>query len=140
MNHFRTFRGLLWTCLVASLAGCAGGEAKRYAVSGVVKWRGKPLNQGAITFLPEDPALGSSGGDMIKDGRYSIPAKQGLLPGRYKVMITSVDSKNKVPDPDALPGYLPVPKDRIQPRYNTRTTLTADVKAEGKNTFDFEVD
>jgi len=140
MNHFRTFRGLLWTCLVASLAGCAGGEAKRYAVSGVVKWRGKPLDQGAITFLAEDPALGSGGGDMIKDGRYSIPAKQGLLPGRYKVMITSVDPKNQVPDPDALPGYLPVPKDRIQPRYNTRTTLTAEVKAEGKNTFDFEVD
>jgi hypothetical protein len=139
MNHFRAIRGWLCVCLAAGLAGCAGGEAKRYAVSGVVKWRGQPLDQGAITFLAADPALGSAGGTMIKDGQYSIPAKEGLLPGRYKVLVTSVDPKNQTPDPDALPGYLPVPKDRIQPKYNTQTTLTAEVTAEGNNTFDFEV-
>src|SRR5262245_32730160 len=140
MNHCRSLRGLLCICLVAGLAGCAGGQAKRCAVSGVVKWRGKSLDQGAITFLAEDPALGSGGGAMIRDGQYSIPAKHGLLPGRYKVMVTSVDPKNQQPDPDALPGYLPVPKDRVQPKYNTQTTLTAEVKAEGENTFDFDVD
>ena len=43
------------------------------------------------------------------------------------------------PGPGAPPGYLPVPKDRIQPKYNTQTTLTAEVKAEGQNTFNFEV-
>jgi hypothetical protein len=140
MNHFRTSRGLLGICLVAGLAGCAGGPAKPCAVSGVVKWQGKPLDHGAITFLAEDPALGSGGGAMITDGKYSIPAKLGLLPGRYKVMVTSVDPKDQTPDPDALPGYLPVPKDRVQPKYNTQTTLTAEVKAGGPNTFNFEVD
>jgi hypothetical protein len=108
------------------------------AVSGEVKFQGKPLDQGAITFLADDPSQGSGGGAPIKDGRYSIPAQHGLLPGRYKVMITSADPKN-TPDPDALPGYLPVPRDRVQPRYNKDTTLTADVKAEGPNTFNFEV-
>jgi hypothetical protein len=76
---------------------------------------------------------------LIKDGQYRIEAKEGLLPGRYKVMVTSVDPKNQTPDPDSPPGYLPVPKDRIQPKYNTQTTLTAEVTAEGKNSFDFEV-
>jgi len=139
MHHFRTFGGWLCICLVAGLAGCGGGGAKRYGVSGVVKWRGKPLDQGAITFLAEDPSLGSGGGALIKDGQYRIEAKEGLLPGRYKVMVTSVDPKNQTPDPDSPPGYLPVPKDRIQPKYNTQTTLTAEVTAEGKNSFDFEV-
>jgi hypothetical protein len=141
MIRGQTFNRLLCGCIVAvAISGCAAGEAKRYAVSGMVKWQGKPLDQGAITFLAEDPALGTSGGDMIKDGHYSIPASQGLLPGRYKVMVTSADPKNKIPDPDSLPGFLPVPKDRIQPKYNTQTTLTADVKAEGQNTFNFDVD
>jgi hypothetical protein len=141
MNQIRTLNGLLCMCIVAAgISGCADSGPKRYAVSGVVKWQGKPLDQGAITFLAEDPATGSGGGAMIKDGQYSIPAKQGLLPGRYKVMVTSADPKNKAPDPDSPPGYLPVPKDRLLPKYNTQTTLTADVKPQGQNTFNFEVD
>jgi hypothetical protein len=140
MYQVRMFNGLVCVCIVAvGICGCADAGAKRYAVSGEVKWKGKPLDWGAITFLSEDPAMGSGGGAMIKDGQYSIPAKQGLLPGRYKVMVSAVDSKNKVIDPDSPPGYLPVPKDRIQSKYNSQTTLTADVKAEGKNTFNFEV-
>jgi hypothetical protein len=125
--------------VVAGLAGCAGGE-KRYGVSGVVKWQGRALDQGAITFLPEDPSLGASGGAVIKDGRYRIAARSGLLPGRYKVMVTSADP-SKAPDPDAPPGPSgPLPKDRVQPRYNAQTVLTAEVRPEGPNTFDFEVD
>src|SRR5262249_52721258 len=104
MHSHRSPLGLLCVCaVVAGLAGCAGGGAKRCAVSGAVKWRGQPLDQGAITFLPEDPALGTSGGALIQDGRYSIPADQGLLPGRYKVTISSADPK-KALDPNADPG------------------------------------
>jgi hypothetical protein len=141
MKHLRAVYRLLCVAILAvGIFGCAGGEAKRCAVSGMVKWRGKPLDYGAITFLAEDAAVGTSGGDMIKDGRYSIPAKQGLLPGRYKVTISSVDPRNQAPDPDSPPGYLPVPKDRLPAKYNTQTILTAEVRAEGQNTFNFEVD
>jgi hypothetical protein len=141
MNRRRFFGGLLcWWVVAFNVAGCADSGSKRYAVSGVVKWQGKPLDQGVITFLPEDSSVGSGGGDMIQNGQYSIPAKQGLLAGRYKVTIASADPRNKAPDPDSPPGYLPVPKDRIQAKYNTQTTLTADVKPQRQNTFNFEVD
>jgi hypothetical protein len=123
--------------MVGSL-GCADGRPRRYGVSGQVHWQGKLLDQGAITFLGENPALGT-GGAMIQDGQYRIPAEQGLLAGRYKVMITSGDAKNRVVDPDSPPGYLPVLKDRIQPKYNAQTVLTAEVKAEGNNAFNFDV-
>jgi hypothetical protein len=139
MNHTRIFGGWLGICFLVCLAGCAGGAVKRCGISGTVKWMGKPLDQGAILFLAEDPALGSGGGAMISNGQYSIPAKQGLLPGRYKVSVSSADPK-KALDPNADPGAPgPVYKDRIQPKYNTNTILTADVKADAKNTFDFEV-
>ena len=134
-------RGLLCCCLlVVGVCGCADSGPKRCAVSGIVTWKGKPLDQGVITFLAEDSALGSGGGDMIKDGRYNIPAKQGLLPGRYKVIISSADPRDKAPDPDSPPGYLPVAKDRIALKYNTKTTLTAEVTPQGQNRFDFDVD
>ena len=141
MNHYRSLVGVLGVCAVAAgLAGCTGGGEKRYAVSGEVKWRSKPLDKGAITFLPEDPSLGAAGGSMIKDGRYDIPARDGLLPGRYKVLITSADPSG-ASDPDALPGPSgPLPKDRVHPKYNTQTTLIREVKAEGPNTFNFDVD
>jgi hypothetical protein len=140
MSPFRQILG--WLCVCAAAAGPAGCDRgpKRYAVSGEVRWRGRPLDRGAITFLPEDPALGASGGALIKDGRYSIPARGGLLPGRYKVLVTSADP-GKAADPDAPPGPSgPLPKDRVQPRYNAQTVLTAELTAEGPKTFDFDVD
>src|SRR5438094_10434034 len=140
MNQVRIFNGLLCACVIASgMAGCADRATNRCAVLGEVKFKGKPLDQGTILFLSEDPTRGSAEAIMIKDGLYSRPAKDGLLPGRYKVSIGSVDSKNRVVDPDSPPGYLPVPKDRIQPKYNTQTILSAEVKTEGPNTFNFEV-
>src|SRR5262245_5232751 len=140
MHSHRSLLGLLCVCAaVARLAGCAGGAAERRPLSGEHEGQGEPRHQGAHNFLPEDPALGTSGGALIKDGRYSIPASQGLLPGRYKVTVSSADPKKAV-DPNADPGAPgPVYKDRVQPKYNINTILTAEVKADGKNTFDFEV-
>src|SRR5437899_5735855 len=125
---------LVYLCacaLVAGLAGCGDSGPKRYAVSGEVKWRDQPLDHGGVILLPDDSSLGSIGGAVIKDGRYSIPAKSGLLAGRYKVMVTSADP-SKAPDPEALPGPAgPLPKDRISPKYNSaQTILFAEVTAE----------
>jgi len=132
---------LLCACAVlAGVAGCQGGGPQRYAVSGEVKFQGRPLDQGAVTFLAQDPSLASGGGAMIKDGRYSIPAEHGLLPGKYRVMVTSA-APGAPPDPDAPPGPAgPLPKDRISLKYNAETTLTAEVTAAGPNTFNFAVD
>jgi hypothetical protein len=130
---------VLCVCIViGGVFGCADGKPKKYPVSGEVKFQGKPLDQGGITFVGEDLARGT-GWAPIKDGQYSISAKEGLLPGRFKVSISSADPRNTAPDPDSPPGYLPLPKDRIQSKYNAQTTLSADVKAEGTNTFNFEV-
>ena len=139
----RCYSGLTLLCVCAvfvGVAGCQGGRPQRYAVSGEVKFQGKPLDQGAVTFLAQDPALASGGGALIKEGRYNIPADHGLLPGQYRVMVTSA-APGAQPDPDAPPGPAgPLPKDRINLKYNAQTILSAEVKAGGPNTFDFAVD
>ena len=142
MNHLRSLPGLFCACaLVIGPCGCDAGP-KRYGVSGEVRYKGKPLDHGGIIFLPESPTAGAdSGGDNIKNGKYAIPAKKGLLPGRYKVLITSVDPNAKETDPDAPPGPAgPLPKDRVAAKYNDQTILTAEVTADGPNKFDFDVD
>ncbi|MBI2478690.1 MAG: hypothetical protein HYV60_08675, partial [Planctomycetia bacterium] len=107
------------------------------AVSGTVKLNGQNLDQGTIAFHPEGNQ-GSLGGASIENGTYSIPAKQGLLVGKYKVSISS-------PEGGAL-GAVELPgesdvvvKERIPEKYNAKTELVAEVTAGGENEFDFDL-
>ena len=52
MHQFRRIFAYLCACaVVAGLAGCGDSGPKRYAVSGEVKWRGKPLDQARQAVL-----------------------------------------------------------------------------------------
>ena len=77
----------------------------------------------------------------IKDGKYSLPQEQGLVPGSYKVMISSATDPGAQQGPDDMPGkHGPPPKDLIAAKYNVQTKLTAEVKEGVSNTFDFSLD
>lgn len=130
-----------------SLAGCGGGaedDLPRQAISGNVTLNDKPLERGSIMFNPVDS--GQPGavavGAMISDGTYSIARVGGPTPGNYRVAILdggdATDSS-----PDNLPGRPPkrsaMKKSKIPERYNVRSDLKAEVKAETPNTFNFEL-
>lgn len=76
--------------------GCGddSGLAKRYSVSGTVKYKGQPVSKGRISFTPDGGQGRACGGD-IEDGAYSLSTtgtpNDGALPGKYKVTITSVE-------------------------------------------------
>jgi hypothetical protein len=133
-------------CLVVlaaavGLTGCGGGTNKK-AVSGTVTWKSKPLETGMIRFLPAEAGGQTETGAVITDGKFDIPKEHGLLPGKYKVSISSPDPKSGQGPPDAAPGDrggYPA-KERIAEKYNAQTTLTAEVTADGKNQFEFQVD
>lgn len=129
-------------CLWAT--GCGGGatdDLPRRAVSGTVTLDGKPLEKGAISFdpevVPKDPV---SVGAIIEGGSYEIAAEQGPTPGTYRVSIRAGGPGEAEASEDA-PGMPPrrAAPDPIPARYNARTTLRAEVTADGPNTFDFEL-
>ncbi len=125
-----------WISLV--LPGCGG--TGRQPISGMVTYRGQPLDRGRIEFEPLD-GQGSAGGATIQNGAYRIPADRGLLPGRYKVRIHAPTGERRAPT--GPPGDSPVsppPQDKIAPRYNMQSTLTAEVTKAGSNIFDYTVD
>ena len=113
----------------------------RQAVSGKVLFKGQPLDQGRIQFVPAQKGPTESGA-VIGNGKFTIPRDNGLVPGTYKVSIFSYDQKGPKVQSDEMPGEPSATqyKERIAAKYNAKTTLTAEVKNGGPNTFDFNVD
>lgn len=120
------------------LGGCAPDVGGRLAVSGTIKLKGQPIDEGTINFSARPGAEGGFAGAPIRDGRYEIPAAQGLTPGVYQVRISAPEPG--VPVTETAPGQSGPPvKDRVPPQYNANTTLEFEVKAGAKNQFDFDV-
>jgi hypothetical protein len=122
--------------LMLVVCGCAGDPQNRQAVSGKVTFKGQPLDHGKIEFSPlagQTTLMGAA----IHNGEYNIPAKQGLSPGWYKVMVNAPQGADLNPSgpPGSDPG-LP-PTERIPARYNSKSDLKAEVKKGDPNVFDF---
>jgi hypothetical protein len=147
--------------MLIALASCGtdDGLGKRYPVSGKVTFNDRPLENGAISFIPDDPkGIGATG--EIKDGSYALSTggnQDGARAGRYKVTITArEDSLAKAKEEFAKdtkgfdPGYLPgryvakaaaKAKSLIPTGYGDvrTTTLGAEVKAQASNPIDFKL-
>ncbi|MEW4566961.1 hypothetical protein AB1L88_03750 [Tautonia sp. JC769] len=158
----------LLALIVLAPVGCGpgGDDLPREAISGSVTFDGEPIRSGTIQFHPVSQAEGMAAGGMIVDGRFNVPRHEGPVPGSYKVLIYSLDDEGPVfppapgedpsadeagddaPDPadDAMPGELRVPDPRSMPRrgiparYNAKTELLAQVKADEANTYTFDLE
>jgi hypothetical protein len=136
------------------LGGC--GSEPRYSlpnrgssVSGTVTLQGKPLLQGAISFIPpaqskdattqDDPGAGAIMALDIKEGRYELTNPPGLAPASYKVEIRSknIPAEILAQGPD-MGVRNPMYHEQIPEKYNGKTTLTAEVAA-GDNTINFDL-
>lgn len=107
--------------LLAALVGCGGSPdgLPRRPVDGMVIFDGVPLVLGEIQFESEPgqtPAIHQGG--VIQRGLFAFSRDEGLVPGRYRVLINSTQAKT--------PGA--PPEEIIPARYNTQTTLEAEIK------------
>lgn len=135
MLSLRTWSMLALFSFITLVAGCASDG--RSGASGKVTFKGGPLKTGQISFIPEG-AMSPAGGAPIVDGAYSILPTAGLMPGKYKVAISSPETK--AGPKEEMPGMSgPPPKETIPEKYNGKTELTAEIKAGAKNVFDFDL-
>jgi hypothetical protein len=139
-----TDRLVLSLALGIAMTGCAGSgdNLPREPITGNVTMDGQPLPEGVIQFSPTgDATKGAAVGANadIKDGQFSIPREQGLIPGNYKIAIshaalteekakgktnTKVDSK--IPSRTTALG-----PEQIPARYNTQSELKTEIKPGG---------
>lgn len=117
------------TALLVIIAGCAQGTdaPKLGQVSGTVTLDGQPAKGVTISFTPQIGAASFATTDDA--GKYSLNASGGAKGATIGTHTVSISTPTEGPPP---PNY----KDPIPAKYNTKTTLTADVKS-GENTFDF---
>jgi hypothetical protein len=122
-------------------SGCGpGNPLGRKAVSGSVKLDGAPVQQGSINFQPVEGGTTSSGA-VIRDGKYSIAAVDGLPDGKFLVQIYAIDPATITEPPEGhMPGDdLPEAKELIPPEWNKDSDKTVEVSGRGPFTFDFDI-
>ena len=121
--------------------GC-GPRSDRLAIHGKVTLDGAALDNGSIRFSTAGGGKLFSSGAMIKDGVYDIPQEKGLPPGKYRVEISSPDTKAKpivIRSAPGEPQAPPMAPERVPAEYNVNSTKTIDVDAAKDNAFNFDI-
>jgi hypothetical protein len=124
IRWFRVVTAFAVFTAVAVLAGC-GNDVKTADVSGTVSYDGKPVEEGAIAFVPAD-GKGPSGGGVIKDGKYTATK---VPVGNTKVTITGSKVVGKAKADDKQPGSPEARQEYIPEKYNVKSELTFEVKS-----------
>jgi hypothetical protein len=124
-----------WLSVLAACGGPAKGQ-----VSGKVTFRGQPVSEGKITFLPQGGQGHPAEADLQPDGRYQIQTIDGgLVVGDYLVLINPPVIVVDTDPGKSPPSPTEKPVKNIPPRYrNLGTPLKVTVQP-GPNTFDFDL-
>ncbi|MEW4565319.1 carboxypeptidase-like regulatory domain-containing protein [Bremerella sp. JC770] len=109
--------------------GCGDGN-KLKPVSGVVTMDGDPLEAATVVFVPIEGGRGNAVATTDQQGRYELSYinDKGTEPGTYKVIVTK-PRQTKRGEVETLPS-----------QYNSASDVTAEIKANGENRFDFNLE
>ncbi|UUO04611.1 hypothetical protein M4951_14555 [Blastopirellula sp. J2-11] len=92
--------GVLWALSICLLAGCFGENGPfKVPITGTVEFQGEPIPAGTIAFAPVDPDQGKPMSIEITAGQFATPPGQGLIAGRYKVVVISTALYSPGADP-----------------------------------------
>lgn len=89
---------LLNCFMLAFVAACltmtVGCSPQTHPLTGEVTFEGKPLDQGSISLVPDGTkgTVGAGSVAVINNGKFTIPAKVGVLTGHYNVTVISEQS------------------------------------------------
>jgi len=127
------------------VAGCGDSYGGRVEVTGKVNLVGEPIKDGTIVFKPISEAnKATQNGSKIENGTYTVPRKQGLLPGKYVVQISSGDPGTPV---GVEEGFAPGPSrnftavDRVPDDWNGKSKHEIEVVPDkGHQEFNFDID
>ena len=97
---------------------------------------GTPLKTGTIQFDPTSETRGVQVSGEIVDGKFAIDKPQGPVAGKYRVSISG-KAPAKI-DPTEQPGgSAKTATDPVPAKYNSKSTLEAEIPAGGSSTLDF---
>ncbi len=120
--------------VVIALCGCNSSVPD---MTGEVRFDGKPINGGDITFVPTGEAgKALPTGAKIENGQYIIPGDRRPSPGKHRVEVSwRKKTGRKVPSADP-PNMMDEVKEVIPLKYNKKSTLEVEITSE-KHQYDF---
>ena len=124
-------------CIFFVASGSSCQRSTHFPVTGNVTLDEDPLVDATLSFLPESETMTSAIVRTDSDGNYQADpgdGNLGLLPGRYKVRISTYDEGI----PENEPPIPPTPE-RIPRRYRENSELFVEV-APKPNMFDFRLE
>jgi hypothetical protein len=139
MNKYILF---LLVCFLITVCGCADSNPQnRLKIEGEVTLGGKPVNNGNIEFEPiGNQTERTHSGSVITNGKYSIPAVQGLAAGEYRVRISVMEEVpgSRVDNPDPMLSKVEY-RDIAPPEFGNKTTQKITIEVNKVNKFDFNM-
>jgi hypothetical protein len=142
--------------LLPIISGCNTNNPQgRVAIRGNVTLDGKPLEHGEILFSSQPgltPAV--STGSSIKNGTFSLPAKQGLIPDQtYTVQFQSIEvisdtlkELKELKEPKEIKNLHEImnpskikTRNLIPPQYGIRSKETVTATKKSPNVFQFDL-
>lgn len=123
--------------MLVLLAGCQQGPPAYPAVTGTVKWKGQPLQNAVVSFIPVEGSQGLPG-DAVTDAEGNFNIKNvrggnGLPEGEYKVAVSRrlYPGGKEAPPNDTTPDIESTARESLPPHFSdpAQTSLKATVKA-----------
>ena len=126
---------LVMTCCLATLitylGGCGGQPAyegsPRAAIKGKVTFGGEPVENGAISLIPESDKSRRAGGLILK-GEYSITEPNGPNLGAYRVEVRWPKATGKKIVESDSGAEIDEMKEAVPSKFNEKTELTIEIK------------
>jgi hypothetical protein len=124
--------GLLILLLLV-LVGCSRSPNRR--VWGEVSYKGVPIKEGSIEFLPIEGTGGPSVGAPIQEGAYDIPAAKGpFANGTYQVKLVAVRDTGRYPPGPRYAKSMTIREDIIPEEYNVKSKLQVKIDSAWEGT------
>ena len=142
-------RGNLLLLAFGVMMGCGESGLEMAPVSGKVRWQGKPVTEGTITFYSSTGQMAS--GPIAADGLYILTTKEkgdGAVPGSHSVTISARKVTGGAPMPKTIEdevridaGLKPVKVTWLVPeKYSqSRTSPLKREVQQGENVIDFDL-
>lgn len=115
---------LLSAFAVLIFMGCGPAGPRKIKITGIVTLDESPLAEGNVIFIPLDPTLGASGGQIVA-GDFTLET----YPGPHRVEVYADRKVSRAIRPDDPPELAFVLTSLIPERYNKKSTLTVDVQS-----------
>jgi hypothetical protein len=124
--------------LSLALAGCGNDQMRTAVVKGQVTYKGKPVPNGTVLFIPKVPGPTATG-ELSPDGTFSHTTYKkgdGAVLGTHRVVISAMeDTSHRLPE-----QRNPLPPPIVPDKYTSAATTDLEVEVQvGENNVTFEL-